>query len=454
MAEPSPPDATPDPTPAVALSPREKALRAHDVLCAEYGCPIGYFHDLDPLSELVSSLLSHRTRNRDSGRAFKALRAAFPSWTAVRDAPVHDVEAAIAGVTWPEQKAPRIQQILRLVGERVGHLDAHALDFLGALPPDEARAWLEALPGVGPKTSAAVLSFSRLRGVALPVDSHHHRVAVRLGLIPPTVAVGPSHALLAALVPAEWDAQAVYDHHEVLMLHGQRVCFWREPACDRCAVLALCPTGHVRLGRALPPGVDAPRDPFDPAATPPAANRAVSRAGSRVATAPRRAAARGVPPGSLPSRASRGAAPRRAPQEQLEMADQSHDQSHDDRGRHADPQQGIERMNEESRAQVAQSASPKPSGDVNDREHYRDGLAERAHGTHGKGFMDETRRDDEQAVDTGDDPQLRTAGGGGDQAPDPQKFRENSPGRMGGPGWGNESAGGSSVDRRPRDGSA
>ena len=117
-------------------------------------------------------------------------------------------------------------------------------------------------------------------------------------------------------------------------------------------------------------------------------------------------------------------------------------------------EQDVERMNREVREQDARSASPKASGDVNDRGHYRDGHAERAHGTHGKGFMDEARRDDEQAVDTGDDPQFRTAGGGGDQAPDPNRMRENSEGRMGGPGWGNEQAGGSSVDRRPRDGSA
>ena len=77
----------------------------------------------------------------------------------------------------------------------------------------------------------------------------------------------------------------------------------------------------------------------------------------------------------------------------------------------------------------------------------------RAHGTHGKGD-DRERLLDEQAVDTGDDPQLRNAGGGGNRAPEPNAFRENSEGRMGGPGWGSEGAGGSSVDRRPNDRSA
>ena len=222
----------------------EKALEVHRRLCREYGCPIAYFHALDPLSELVSSLLSHRTRNADSGAAFKALRGCFPDWAAVIAAPTALVEAAISRVTWPEQKAPRIQAILRAIAAERGEL---ALDFLGALTVEAARAWLERLPGIGPKTSAAVLSFSTLRRPALPVDSHHHRVAVRTGLIPPSLAVGPSHRALEALLPPEWDAQQVYDNHEVMMLHGQRCCFLQSPACGRCVLLGLCPTGQRRM---------------------------------------------------------------------------------------------------------------------------------------------------------------------------------------------------------------
>ena len=222
-----------------------KALEVHRRLCDLYHCPIGYFHGLDPLSELVSSLLSHRTRNADSGRAFKSLRAAFPTWAAVRDAPTADVERAIVACTWPEQKAPRLQHVLRTIAaDRDGDLGEHALDFLAELPIADARGWLERLPGVGPKTSAAVLSFSTMRRAALPVDSHHHRVAQRLGLIGPKVDVGPAHELLAAQLPADWSAQQVYDNHEVLMLHGQHCCYHRKPACDRCPLLDLCPTGQ------------------------------------------------------------------------------------------------------------------------------------------------------------------------------------------------------------------
>jgi hypothetical protein len=111
---------------------------------------------------------------------------------------------------------------------------------------------------------------------------------------------------------------------------------------------------------------------------------------------------------------------------------------------HADPDQ----LNREAREQDSRRGQG-----VNDPNHYAGRPEDFSHGRHGKGFGDEEVVN-EKAVDTGDDRQLRTAGGGGDQAPDPNKFRENSAGRMGGPGWGNEQAGGASVDRRPDDSNA
>ncbi|MCJ2009055.1 endonuclease III domain-containing protein [Methylobacterium sp. J-092] len=235
---PRPTAAVPEDAPADLAA---KALEIHRRLCPVYGCPIPYFHSLDPLSELVSSLLSHRTRNADSGRAFKALRARYPDWADMLAAPVEAIEDTIRGVTWPELKAPRIQAVLRAVEARHGSL---SLAFLADMPVEAARTWLEAIPGVGPKTSAAVLSFSVLRMAALPVDSHHHRVAQRLGLIGAKVDVGPSHPILRAQLPADWSAQDLYDNHEILMLHGQQVCHHRKPACGRCVLLDLCPSAQ------------------------------------------------------------------------------------------------------------------------------------------------------------------------------------------------------------------
>lgn len=230
--------------PVITDNKTEFVLEVHHRLSEVYGSDIKYFHDLDPLSELVSSLLSHRTRNSNSGQAFRNLKQIFASWEAVRDAPTSEIEEAISPCTWPEQKAPRIQQVLRIVSERCGEL---SLDFLGEMDVSAARQWLEELPGVGPKTSAAVMSFSSLRAKALPVDSHHFRVAVRLGIIDEKIGEGKANRVLENILPAEFTAHDVYDHHQVMMRHGQKVCHYRGPDCKNCVLLDICPTGRHRV---------------------------------------------------------------------------------------------------------------------------------------------------------------------------------------------------------------
>lgn len=220
-------------------------LEIHRELSVVYGSDIKYFHDLDPLSELVSALLSHRTRNSHSGQAFKNLIGTFGSWEAVRDAPVDEVQVAIGPCTWPEQKAPRIQTVLHLITERNGGLSPN---FLAGMEIADARAWLEALPGVGPKTSAAVMSFSTLRAKALPVDSHHFRVAVRLGIIEEKIGEGKANRVLENLLPPDFTAQEMYDHHQVMMRHGQKICTHYRPACKACVLLDKCPFGQELVG--------------------------------------------------------------------------------------------------------------------------------------------------------------------------------------------------------------
>ena len=223
---------------------QQKALLVHERLCQEYGAPFRFFDSKDALSELISSLLSHRTKNADSHRAYQQSVAAFPTWEQVRDAPTAEVELALKPCTWPEQKAPRIQAVLREISARCGTDAPCALDFLADMPEAEARAWLKTIPGVGRKTSAATLLFSTLRIPAMPVDSHHHRVAQRLGLIGLKISEAASHALLENYLPPDWDAQQVYDHHEAFMCHGQKCCYFSGPACGRCVVLDQCPFGQ------------------------------------------------------------------------------------------------------------------------------------------------------------------------------------------------------------------
>lgn len=223
---------------------KQFTIEVHRRLSVIYGTSIAYFHELDPLSELVSALLSHRTKNRISGKAFSHLLATFGSWENVRDAATGRVQEAINSCTWPEQKAPRIQQVLRLITERLGTL---SLNFLKDMKTEDAREWLETFPGVGPKTSAAVMSFSTLRAKALPVDSHHFRVAVRLGIIDAKVGEGKANRILENLLPEDFTAQDMYDNHQVMMRHGKKVCTYYNPDCKNCVLLDICPTGQRLL---------------------------------------------------------------------------------------------------------------------------------------------------------------------------------------------------------------
>jgi len=187
-----------------------------------------------PLGVLIATILSQRTRDAQTGAAYAALKRRFPSWEAMRDAPLTTVQEAIANVNWPELKAPRLQQIARQVTvER----ETLSLDFLCEMPADEAVAWLLGLTGVGPKTAACVMLFA-CREPVLPVDVHVHRVSIRLGLIAPRVTHEAAHALLQALLPP--DARIVYDYHNSLLLHGQRVCVGGRPRCGECVLTDLC----------------------------------------------------------------------------------------------------------------------------------------------------------------------------------------------------------------------
>ncbi len=186
------------------------------------------------MSMLVDILLSHRTRDEQTAAGYDNLLKRFGSWEGVRDAPVNEVQDAIANVNFPEVKAPRIQAIMRQITEERGKLD---LDFLCELPVNEASAWLNRFDGVGPKTTACVLLFS-CQLPLLPVDVHVHRVSGRLGLIGKKVTADNAHPLLQALLPQE--ARPIYNFHKGLLRHGQRVCVYEHPRCNQCILTDLC----------------------------------------------------------------------------------------------------------------------------------------------------------------------------------------------------------------------
>lgn len=229
---------------AAVDSKREKLLEIDRILCKHYGAPFRYFSTKDALSELVSALLSHRTRNKVSGKAYHQLKAKYPTWEDMLEADEKEIEAAIAQVTYPEVKAKRIKAAFHLIKERnKGKL---SLEFLRNMKVKQAREWLEAIPGIGAKTSAAVLNFSELRLPALVVDTHHQRVLQRIGIVAPKASIAKIAYSTQDMLPEDWNAQQVYDHHEALMYHGQKCCYYSNPECHRCPVLHLCEYGQKK----------------------------------------------------------------------------------------------------------------------------------------------------------------------------------------------------------------
>ena len=230
------------------LKPR--LLDIHEHLDAHFGHRQPVYLRLDPVSQLVMSLLGGRTRSEQSKAGFIALLQRFGDWQSVRDARLHDVLDCLPHVTFAENKAPRLQASLGII---TGHDGRPTLDHLSGLTTPQAQTWLETLPGVGPKVASAVLNFSTLQRRSLVVDTHHQRVARRLGLIRTTMSLGSARHVLMASLPDSWSAAKIERHHGLVKGLGQTLCTFRDRYCESCPLQKLCPTGR-RGGRCVHPG--------------------------------------------------------------------------------------------------------------------------------------------------------------------------------------------------------
>jgi endonuclease-3 len=213
---------------------RIEAIR--DRLRAYYARPRNLPHRA-PLDELVLTVLSQNTNDRNRDVAYMRLRERFPSWEAVARAPLEELEDAIRPGGISRVKSERIKKILGAVRDRSGDLD---LGWLEQAPRARALEFLEALPGVGRKTAACVLLFSYDRP-ELPVDTHVYRVSARLALIRPKASFLEAHETLRAAT----DPGDVYESHVNLIRHGRRLCKAQRPLCKECPLLSLCPYGRA-----------------------------------------------------------------------------------------------------------------------------------------------------------------------------------------------------------------
>ena len=210
---------------------KQLAQAVHARLIGFFGKP-EWRDPLPALDELVSTILSQNTNDRNRDLAYQSLRRRFPTWEQVRDAPQNDVIDAIRIAGLANQKGPRIQAVLSEISAERGSLD---LSFLADLSVQEAHTWLTHFKGVGPKTASIVLVFS-LGKPAFPVDTHVYRVSGRLGLRPEKMGVEEAHVHLAGLFSPEDYGP---DHLNVIRL-GREICHARKPACAHCPLKDLC----------------------------------------------------------------------------------------------------------------------------------------------------------------------------------------------------------------------
>lgn len=209
---------------------------ALEMLTPEYG-PFEWLPRLDPVSEIVATILSQHTSDTNSGRAFTQLIKSFGTLEQVAKADVRSIETCIRTGGLANIKAPRIKNALNIILQERGNLDVR---FLKDLPLDQAKQWLKDIPGIGPKSAAVILCFA-LGMPAMAVDTHVYRVSKRLGLIEPNAGYQDAHDVLENAV----HPRNVFGLHMVLITHGRRVCKAIRPACGVCVVKNFCPSSYL-----------------------------------------------------------------------------------------------------------------------------------------------------------------------------------------------------------------
>lgn len=225
------------PSPQKRAADRRKRRHLAEVvlerLGERYDHPTWAGSRMDTVGELVLTILSQNTADTNSFRAFTALRERYGSWDEVLAAPTDELEEVIRPGGLAPTKSRRIQHVLAEVhATTAGTWD---LSFLGTLPLLEAREWLTALPGIGRKAAAIILLFNFGRP-QLPVDTHVHRVASRLGMLPPRTPLERAHDLLEEVLKPD----EMYPFHVELIRHGRDTCRAPRPICGLCPLTDIC----------------------------------------------------------------------------------------------------------------------------------------------------------------------------------------------------------------------
>ena len=189
---------------------------------------------LPPLDELIKTILSQNTNDRNRDYAFYALKERFPRWIDILSSAPGELERIIAPAGLASKRSRTLRDLLSRIygGEREDFPDLCAMD------PGQAFQSLVSIKGVGPKTASCVLLFSC--GLpAFPVDTHIHRVTGRLGLLPEKADRLKAHNILGNF----FSAPHYLEIHLNLIRLGREICRPRNPDCGTCPLNEGCPAG-------------------------------------------------------------------------------------------------------------------------------------------------------------------------------------------------------------------
>jgi len=223
--------------------PRSDVLRrSQDAMIAAFGRIIRPPEKRrDPVWVLVHGVIGAQTKTAASNASTDILLAEFGSWDAVAQVPVADLQEWLKRQTFPSVAAGRLNACLNAIIAERGSVD---LRHLSNLDTAEAMAWLETLPGVARKNSAGVMNASSFNRRAMVIDGHHCRIMQRMGVVPAKADTAKTYDALMPIVPDEWSAADMDEHHLLLKKLGQTLCRPRKAECVRCPVRSDCKTGQ------------------------------------------------------------------------------------------------------------------------------------------------------------------------------------------------------------------
>jgi endonuclease-3 len=212
---------------------RNKIAETEKILLRRYGeSSIAGKRPLPVLDEMILTILSQNTNDRNSGRAFDNLKSHFPTAEELSRADQETLSDVIKTGGLGRIKAGYILALLKWLETNYGTLDC---GFICNMETDEALRTFRDVKGIGVKTIAVTLAFACERDI-FPVDTHVFRVMKRIGNLPESKTPEKAFYFLKELIP---QGKGISMHMNVIR-HGREVCHPRKPDCPNCILNKIC----------------------------------------------------------------------------------------------------------------------------------------------------------------------------------------------------------------------